>query len=434
LAAKIIEVLGNNNIPPTKISGLVFDTTSVNSGIHNGVVTRLEENYKTSFLQLACRHHMSELWGSAACKEVYGPTKSPKETVFTRFASLWENIDKAEREIPQITGRYLNRLQNETTQFLKEFLASPNENASIRKDYKELAQLSLLLLGEKEVVDVGMIAPGACHHARWMASMIYTIKIALFRDQLVDAFDKAFLDNVVELAIFLSLFYVRYWLTCTSPADAPQNDLKLLCLLEEASVKLPTAGMKAMAKASLEKFNNHLWYLTERLVPFALFSSRVSNVDKEEMKNQLKKYHMSTDLSASLNLQQCMPEKDKFSGTPLKTFVGPDSFTFFMKFGHSAYPSFLDQPVDKWLTDETYLSLMKSVNQTKVVNDASERALGLITDFHKGIITTSEDQKQYIYQVVRHMRKVNKDQAKSTERITKKVGKSVSYSETIKKL
>ena len=86
--------------------------------------------------------------------------------------------------------------------------------------------------------------------------------------------DKALLDNVVELAIFLSLFYVKYWLTCTSSSDAPQNDLKLLCNLEEAAVKLPTIGMKAMAKSSLEKFKNHLWYLSERLIPLAFFCTR----------------------------------------------------------------------------------------------------------------------------------------------------------------
>ena len=55
-----------------------------------------------------------------------------------------------------------------------------------------------------------------------------------------------------------------------------------------------------------------------------------------------------------------------------------------------------------------------------VVNGACERALGLITEFNKNRVTKDPEQKQYLYQVTRHLRKQQADQATSSERCTKK--------------
>jgi len=54
-----------------------------------------------------------------------------------------------------------------------------------RDDYKELMELCLLILGESQIDQ--SVYPfrqaGAYHMARWMARVIYSFKIYLFRDQ-----------------------------------------------------------------------------------------------------------------------------------------------------------------------------------------------------------------------------------------------------------
>jgi len=54
-----------------------------------------------------------------------------------------------------------------------------------REDYLELLRLCLIFLGGGfDVMDIQFRAPGAMHHARWMAKVIYALKIVLFQDQL----------------------------------------------------------------------------------------------------------------------------------------------------------------------------------------------------------------------------------------------------------
>ena len=136
------------------------------------------------------------------------------------------------------------------------------------------------MLGGSLPQGITIYSPGAPHHARWMGSMTYTMKITLFRHQLRDIFDDGVLDMIQELAVFLALFYVPYWLRCTYSADAPKLDLDLLIKLEEGMKKLPTPLMKEMAEASYKKMKDHLWYISERLVPLALFSPNVSDTEK----------------------------------------------------------------------------------------------------------------------------------------------------------
>lgn len=65
---------------------------------------------------------------------------------------------------------------------------------------------------------------------------------------------------MVDLAVFLVLFYVKYWLCCTSPSDAPILDLEFLQQLEKASLKVSDEKNNKIIEASLNKLKVHLWY------------------------------------------------------------------------------------------------------------------------------------------------------------------------------
>ena len=58
-----------------EIIALVFDTTSSNTGIHQGAAVRIEEQLGRSLLWLTCRHHIAELHIKHPYDAVQGPTK-----------------------------------------------------------------------------------------------------------------------------------------------------------------------------------------------------------------------------------------------------------------------------------------------------------------------------------------------------------------------
>ena len=66
----------------------------------------------------------------------------------------------------------------------------------LREDHNELTLISLLYHGGSLSNPIPVYAPGSNHHARWMAKIIYTIKIALLRDQLKEFFKLQMLHSV----------------------------------------------------------------------------------------------------------------------------------------------------------------------------------------------------------------------------------------------
>ena len=210
ITSEIVRMIKEKNITLHKIAELVFDTTCVNSGLQGGIVKRLQGAVGKPLLQLACRHHISEIWGGAACNIIYGSTVSPAESRFKALANKWNELNLADYRLPDISDRYLKGKIGEVLGFLNTFLAS---DTVLRDDYRQLAELSFLLLGGNGGV-INMHAPGASHHARWMSSMIYTMKITLFRHQLVLVFQEKVLDMIQELAIYLGQVLANLYASC----------------------------------------------------------------------------------------------------------------------------------------------------------------------------------------------------------------------------
>ena len=133
-----------------------------------------------------------------------------------------------------------------------------------------------------------------------------------------------------------------------------------------------------MIDAALIKLKSHLWYLSERLVPFALLSHRVTTKDKAEMAKEILKFRDCPQVS---ECQQLMPEAESFGNKKLKDFVGEDSWTF-LNLMCGGEPQFLSLKVAQWDTDPSYQSLLETARSIKVVNDSAERALGMVTEYH----------------------------------------------------
>ncbi|GBP71070.1 hypothetical protein EVAR_49408_1 [Eumeta japonica] len=76
------------------VKAMCFDTTAVNTGIHNGTCVEIEKALGRELIYLPCRHHIYELILKSAF-EVYWPTSSgPNVPIFGRFKKKWDEIDK----------------------------------------------------------------------------------------------------------------------------------------------------------------------------------------------------------------------------------------------------------------------------------------------------------------------------------------------------
>ena len=316
----------------------------------------------------------------------------------------------------------------EAKSFLFDWL-SVNINTKLKNDYFEFAKAALLFLGGDLPVGVRsqqLRAPGAFHHARWMAKVIYTIKIALLKKQLIDIIDLEKLTEISSLAVFLSVFYSRMWLTSSNGADAARNDLWAVTTLTKVSLSAAKKSsawpvkFAEMASAARSKLEKHLSYLSERLVPLALFSGHVSTLEKNAIRKAMLKYEGVPEGT----LQQ-VPYTTSFSGKSLRDFVGKDSWALFDLL--SIERENFQFSVEEWESMERFKELSFLVSNLPVVNDAAERALGLATDFNTKTKPRTGPQVQALYKVVTGARAKLSSLATSSENVTKKSLKLVCY-------
>lgn len=183
-----------------RVKFMSFDTTASNTGVFNGACTILEGMFGRELLSLACRHHILELIVAAVFTKLFGPSSGPNIKLFERFASSWGEINKKcyESGLKDITiAAKLEPIKNNMVEFIRDQISQFQP----RHDYNELLSLALMFLGA-EPAECGQIhPPGACHRARWMAKIIYSLKIYLLRSQFRLTVGE--LSNLREINLFV---------------------------------------------------------------------------------------------------------------------------------------------------------------------------------------------------------------------------------------
>ena len=277
--------------------------------------------------------------------------------------------------------------------FLSDWLLQ-NIKTKLKNDYFELARTAFLFIGGELPAGVksrDLRAPGAFHHARWMARVIYTLKIALFRSQVSHIFSEEVMEEISSLALFFAVFYSKMWLTCTNAANAALVDLRyinLLAKVAEKAAKNPSAWsvlFEDLMTAAHGKLEKHLSYLSERLLPLCLVSDEVGMAEKNAIRRVMLKHKKSPTV-----LLQQVPYSAEFKTKSLKDFVGNDSWTLFDLL--SSDRSFLRLPAAAWESHAQYKALKKVVSNLPVTNDAAERVLALATEVHGS--TAPKDEAQ----------------------------------------
>lgn len=181
---------------------------------------------------------------------------------------------------------------------------------------------------------------------------------------------------------------------------APNQDLIFLKKLLELR-KLD----KTLANKCLDKFINHLWYLSEELICLALFDKEVSIATKNKMLKAFKKPgKKKRTFRAQLKIQQ-------IKNIQLEDFITKSSYQFFKILGIN--DSFLKKEASLWHNDEDYQFGRKICKKLKVVNDVAERGVALVQEFNS-LITVNLEEQQFLLQVVAQNRKEIPNFKKST--------------------
>lgn len=399
-ASAVFRILNDWHIAD-KVVGMSFDTTSVNTGAHNGTCVLLEKKLKKNLLHLACRHHVFEIIISAVFKHCMGPSSGPDILLYKRFKKAWANLDVSKYEPGVKNKSVLSAVENEKEAAIEFALKQLGREANQpRDDYREFLELVLIFLGYVPPRGVRFMAPGAVHHARWMAKILYAFKVYMFRKQFhLTAREE---KGLREITVFVINIYFRAWFTAPLPLSAPRRDLDLLQRL----VNYKEENL-LVAQVALQKLTGHLWYLSEELIALAFFDSKVSLQCKKKMVKSLKQRDSNEKNFKRAQLQdvhKCLELK-------LHDFVSKRTMVFFNCLGIST--EFLKEDPETWENLADYKQGLHTVRQFKVVNDNAERGVALIQAYNTSL-TKDEDQKQYLLQVIEQHRKLFPDSNKST--------------------
>ena len=197
-----------------KVRAMSFDTTASNTGSKRGAAIKLEQKLGKKLLYLACRHHIQELSVKAVWTHLFGSDHSPETTLFKNFQAAWANINKEDYETLHLSEELLQEQREGVLRDLHVITGVSSEASSeIRADYKECADLTVKVL-QGSPSQAAFSKPGACHKARWMANVLYGIKMFMFRSQLLrlGVITEELSEKLRRFTVYVTLYYVREWL------------------------------------------------------------------------------------------------------------------------------------------------------------------------------------------------------------------------------
>ena len=125
-----------------------------------------------------------ELINGAAFEKTAGTggSSGPEIKLFKRFRDQWEFIDRESFQAAPADDFVHSALADVRSEIV-EFARCQLQENQPKDDYRKFLELSIIFIGEVPSRGVAFMAPGAMHHARWMAKVLYAIKLWLFRQQ-----------------------------------------------------------------------------------------------------------------------------------------------------------------------------------------------------------------------------------------------------------
>ena len=131
---------------------MVCDTTASNTGKDRGAMVRLIRLLQRALFFLACRHHISELMAKNPWEASFGKSPAPDVRMFVKLKDHWPEVDTS------LEVRTVKLPSEQKRQELLNLFTSLLEKEDfIRDDYRELAEISVVMLGGKQPGDKPMV-------------------------------------------------------------------------------------------------------------------------------------------------------------------------------------------------------------------------------------------------------------------------------------
>jgi len=231
---------------------------------------------------------------------------------------------------------------------------------------------------------------------------------------------------LAAICTFIVKIYVKAWFAAPSASKALRVDFNFM-----KNVKSYAEFDAEISKEILHKFSKHLWYFAPETTAFSFFDENLAVERKEEMRQAFLAVEGQNEESDEESVDEKEEEQPTYKrfhkryriekGLPnhlnevleknLDQFVRPRTRHFFSRFNIGT--DFLRKEVAEWANDPQYQFGRDIVAKLRVTNDIAERAVKLIQDYNKSR-TKSEEQQQYLIQVVNDYRKTYPDYKKST--------------------
>ena len=420
-----------------KVSGLCFDTTATNTGRLSGTNVRFSRRQQRILLELACRRHVSELHIKHFAEHIStGKTLAPENQMFKMFQKEWSNLQDqidlskvTKFDVKAVKGTFLESQLLETIQFCKFVLTT---EVFPRGDYVELLELTLTYLCPE--LSFRIRAPSSVSHARFMAKAIYYLKIQILRQQLTYKVSPVQQKEVSRMAEFVSIFYSVWFMRTALPAAAPHQDIKAFWQMKMYKKYIEQNHPEAEkvidgVDGVLESMRRHTWYLDETLVPLALLDQDISAEDREAMAKRLYslpvpetfKHSEEVDLFSELDFTCDNPPS-------LLPLIGKNSWFIFtlLNITKSEDKVWLTCPSAVWPFVEQFKTFSRFVDGIQVVNDCSERAVKLVSEFIN--VCHDEDDRQELLLAVQQRR----DQLKVGKATASKTNMQAAYEAVLK--
>ncbi|KAK3917833.1 Mushroom body large-type Kenyon cell-specific protein 1 [Frankliniella fusca] len=362
----------------SKVKAMSFDTTNTNSGCRGGAALLIAAHFGKDWLWLPCRHHVFERVLEAVFHNVLGPSTGPEPTLLKDLQNSWDSLDKSTFCTYKDYAISRNALGSCADDILK-FATTEVEVGQPRDDYLELLEVSIIFLGGVPPKGIRFHPPGPIHSARWMAKAIYSIKMSLFRKQL--RLTPSIANGLLKVAVFVVRNYIEPWFTAKRSVEAPRRDLDFLKkLIEYEKINKP------IAQAAQNRFLNHLWYLSEESLGFAVFDEQLSPEERALLAQNILNKEGDEDPPRKRPLQ--LKEVPGLSLSDLATLRSKEFFTIL-----GLKCDFLKEPVVEWAEREDYKHAREICVNLKVVNDHAERGVKLMSDYN-GTVTKQENSFQ----------------------------------------
>lgn len=396
-----------------------FDTTASNTGRKNGACQFLEKKFKAKLIGLPCRHHVYEILLGKAFKVLkFETSTSPNVEFFKFLKDAWSTLVKSSYRSGERDSFFKKVITEDERKSLIEWFKNQMEEYHHRDDYREVLQLAVLFLGGAIEANVTIRAPGAFHNARWMAKIIYCLKMFLYRYQLKLPKEKT--DRLVRFNVFVVKIYLKKWFVSPNAAKAPGSDLEMLKVLKEYEV-----FDKDISNAVFKGCLPHLQYLDSTLIALSLFDEDLPIPDKKKIVKAILKsgiiYVAYTNQfihtliflgSREETTARNIVETKDVRNLQLCSFVKNRRSVQNLFDALDVTDSFLKEKVENWGGMEEYSRIRRRVTKLAVVNDNAERGIALIKSFNSKL-SRDEEQKQCILQLVEHHRKIFKSPNKA---------------------